>query len=59
VGNYIERGYVVSRPIGRNGLHCELYAATTLGGADTAYIREFIALTRSQSLTELRGVSAL
>ncbi len=59
VGNYIERGYVVSRPIGRNGLHCELYAATTLVGADTAYIKEFIALTRSQSLTELRGVSAL
>jgi len=59
VGNYLDRGYVVSRPIGRNGLHCELYAATTRAGADTAYIREFIALTRSQSLTELRGVSAL
>ena len=59
VGNYLDRGYVVSRPIGRNGLHCELYAATTLAGAETAYIREFIALTRSQSLTELRGVSAL
>jgi LysR family transcriptional regulator for metE and metH len=59
VGNYLERGYVVSRPIGRNGLHCELYAATTRAGAETAYIREFIALTRAQSLTELRGVSAL
>ncbi|HEX4151379.1 MAG TPA: LysR family transcriptional regulator [Steroidobacteraceae bacterium] len=59
VGNYIERGYVVSRPIGREGLRCELYAATTLSGAETAYIREFIALTRNQSLTELAGVSAL
>jgi LysR family transcriptional regulator for metE and metH len=29
VGNYIERGYVVSRPIGPHGLRCELYAATT------------------------------
>ena len=29
VGNYIERGYVVSRPIGQSGLRCELYAATT------------------------------
>ena len=29
VGNYIERGYVVSRPIGQAGLRCELYAATT------------------------------
>jgi len=59
VGNYIERGYVVSRPIGRDGLRCELYAATTRSGAEAAYIREFIALTRTLSLTELRGVSAL
>ena len=59
VGNYIERGYVVSRPIGREGLRCELYAATTHSGAATAYIREFIALTRTQSLTQLSGVSAL
>lgn len=59
VGNYIERGYVVSRPIGRHGLRCELYAATTSAGAETAYISEFIALTRTQSLTELAGVTAL
>ena len=59
VGNYIERGYVVSRPIGRDGLRCELYAATTTAAAESAYIREFIALTRAQSLTELAGVSAL
>jgi LysR family transcriptional regulator for metE and metH len=59
VGNYIERGYVVSRPIGQHGLRCELYAATTKAAAEAAYIREFIALTRVQSLTELAGVSAL
>jgi LysR family transcriptional regulator for metE and metH len=59
VGNYIDRGYVVSRPIGPQGLYCELYAATSRAGAETTYIREFIALTRAQSLTELRGVSAL
>ena len=59
VGNYIERGYVVSRPIGPHGLRCELYAATTAAGAEATYIKEFIALTRAQSLTELAGVSAL
>lgn len=59
VGNYIERGYVVSRPIGQAGLRCELYASTSKSGAQAAYIREFIALTRTQSLTELAGVSAL
>lgn len=59
VGNYIERGYVVSRPIGPEGLRCELYAATTAAGAEASYIKEFIALTRSMSLTDLAGVSAL
>jgi len=59
VGNYIERGYVVSRPIGKAGLRCELYAATSRAAADAAYIKEFIALTRTQSLTQLSGVSAL
>jgi len=59
VGNYIERGYVVSRPMGQDGLRCELYAATSRAGSEAAYIREFIALTRAQSLTELAGVSAL
>src|SRR6201996_1635648 len=59
VGNYIERGYVVSRPIGQSGLRCELYAATTRAAADAAYIREFIALTRTQRLPEPAGVPAL
>ena len=59
MGNYIERGYVVSRPIGPRGLFCELYAATTRAAARATYIEEFIGLTRKQSLTELKGVSAL
>jgi LysR family transcriptional regulator for metE and metH len=59
VGNYIERGYVVSRPMSRHGLYCELYAATTSHGSEATYIREFIGLTRNQSLTQLAGVSAL
>jgi LysR family transcriptional regulator, regulator for metE and metH len=59
IGNYLDRGYVVSRPIGVKGLTCDLYAATSVAGAAAAYIREFIALTRSQSLSQLRGVSDL
>ena len=59
VGNYIERrlrGLATHRA---DGTALELYAATTKSGAEAAYIREFIALTRTQSLTELAGVSAL
>jgi len=59
VGNYIERGYVVSRAIGEHGLFCELYAATSRSAANASYINEFVELTRKQSLNELRGVSAL
>jgi LysR family transcriptional regulator, regulator for metE and metH len=59
VGSYLERGYVVARPIGRQGLFCELHAATSQAGAAAAYLREFIDLTRTQSLTQLQGVSAL
>ena len=59
VGHYIERGYVVSKPIGAYGLYCDLYAATSANAARATYIHEFIELTRKQSLTELRGVTAL
>jgi hypothetical protein len=45
--------------LGPQGLRCELYAATSRSAAEASYIREFIALTRAQSLTELKGVSAL
>ena len=58
-GNYMDRGYVVSRPIGRAGLYCELHAATSAAAAATAYLQEFIALTRTLSLTTLAGVTAL
>ena len=58
-GSYLERGYVVSRPVGRGGLYCELHAATSAAAASSAYIQEFIALTRSLSLTTLAGVTAM
>jgi len=59
VGQYIERGYVVSRPIGASGLHCSLYAATTTAVAQAPYIKEFILLTRERSLTDLNGITSL
>jgi LysR family transcriptional regulator for metE and metH len=57
VGNYIERGYVVSRPIGAEGLRCELYAAT--GTRRRGVVYKELCAHRSQSLTELAGVSAM
>jgi LysR family transcriptional regulator for metE and metH len=46
VAPYLARGYVVAKPIGRKGLRCELYGATTAHLAETAYIREFVELIR-------------
>ena len=57
VGNYIERGYLVSRRIGLTGLRCELHAATRRFTADGKYIKEFIALMRAQSLAGLTGLN--
>ena len=48
VGNYIERGYVVSRPIGV-GTALRTVRRHHDAGAEAAYIREFIALTRARA----------
>jgi LysR family transcriptional regulator for metE and metH len=47
VAPYLERGYIVAKPIGRKGLRCALYGATTAHLAQTAYIREFVELIRN------------
>lgn len=58
VQTYLERGYITARPIG-DGLWCELYAATTVTTAQTAYVQEFIRLIRELSLRDLEGTTAL
>lgn len=47
VAPYLARGYILAKPIGRKGLRCALYGATTSHLAQSAYIREFIELIRS------------
>lgn len=56
---YIERGYVEWRHIGKDGLWCELHAATTRDVAAQAYVQEFLRIIRERSLGSLRGVRAL
>jgi LysR family transcriptional regulator for metE and metH len=43
VASYIERGYVVSKPLGEHGLHCDLFAACPESLYAKPYIRDFIA----------------
>ncbi|MEO6847735.1 MAG: LysR family transcriptional regulator [Chthoniobacterales bacterium] len=43
---YLERGYVVSRPITAKGLWSGLYAATTTSVGELAYMQDFLEITR-------------
>ena len=56
---YIDRGYVESRPIGKNGLRSRLYAATTRAAAGLAYMREFLRIMREVSFATLDRIEPL
>ncbi|TJZ68625.1 LysR family transcriptional regulator [Chitiniphilus eburneus] len=56
VQHYLDRGYVVAKPITATGLQAELHAAVPLERADTAYLREFIAIVREVSVANLPGI---
>ena len=56
VADAVERGTVVTRPLGRAGLWSDLYALRRTENSGTAYIDAFIALARKQSLRHLAGI---
>jgi LysR family transcriptional regulator for metE and metH len=51
VTSYLQRGYVIAKPIGRDGLYCELYGATPESLAGQAYIRDFVDKVRATKLS--------
>lgn len=59
IQRYLDREYVIGRPIGKNGLWCELYAATTVTGSSTAYMADFIKTMRDVCFRQLRGIEGL
>lgn len=56
---YLERGYVVARPIGESGLSSELYAAVRSDDGGLAYMQDFLATVREQSFATLPGLTPL
>lgn len=54
---YLDKGYVESRRVRKNGVTAQLYAATTRGLAATAYMSEFIATMKKVSFDTLKGIS--
>jgi LysR family transcriptional regulator for metE and metH len=59
VQSYLERDYVLAKPIGRKGLWSALYAATTEATAASAFMRDFLDTVRSTSFRGLRGLLPL
>ena len=57
VQQYLDRKYVVWKPVGKSGLHSRLYAATTTRAAKLAYMEEFLRIMREVSFSTLKGVS--
>lgn len=56
---YLDRKYVAWKPIGKNGLHSRLYAATTTAASRAAYMQEFLRLMREVSFATLKRIDPL
>ena len=59
VESYLARGYVVGRPIGRQGFYSSLYAAVPEALADAAYVADFAATVRRTCFAHLSGIRPL
>jgi LysR family transcriptional regulator for metE and metH len=59
VQSYLERDYVLAKPIGRKGLWSELYAATPEAMTASAYLLDFLDTVRSESFRNLGGLMPL
>lgn len=59
IQTYLDRNYVLSRPIGRGGLWCELHAVTTESGAEVPYLRDFVETMRRVCFRQLKGIEAV
>lgn len=56
---YLEKDYVISRPITSNGLQSELYAAMRAEDAGKSYLDNFCQIVRERGFADLPGLSVL
>lgn len=59
VAPYVEQGYVLTRPLGRDGLWSDLYAVTTQEQAELPYVQDFLHTLREVSFSRLSGIRAI
>lgn len=56
---FLDRKYVIDRPIGKNGLFSNLYSATTTAHAGMAYMIDFIRLMKTISFSSLKRITPI
>ncbi|ASK27387.1 LysR family transcriptional regulator [Neisseria chenwenguii] len=56
---YLEKDYVISRPITSDGLRSELYAAMRSEDQNKSYLDNFCQIVRDRSFADLKGLSVL
>lgn len=57
--SYLDRDYVIARPIGRQGLQGRLFMATRTQEAQKPWLTEFVRITRESSFKSLPGLVLL
>lgn len=56
---FLDRQYVVARPIGKRGLRSSLYTATSATTASVAWMRDFLDIIRRISFATLAGITEM
>lgn len=59
VQSFLDRKYVIGKPVGKKGLQSRLYAATTTAASRLAYMQEFIRIMREVSFATLKGINQI
>jgi len=59
VAPFLERGYVVARPVTAHGLWSDLFAAVRSEDATRGYVRDFVTTLREQAFMSLPGIESV
>lgn len=59
VQNYLDRGYVTARPVGRKGLMGRLYMACSAATSDQPWLSDFVQITRESCFKSLPAIELL
>jgi LysR family transcriptional regulator, regulator for metE and metH len=56
---FLDRKYVIGKPVGKKGLQSRLHAVTTAAASGLAYMQEFVRIMREVSFATLKGIKQI